>query len=82
MQGCGHCHEFVPRLKNVLNYISGAPKVFVGDISKDVTAQRWAALWKVSGTPTTVAISSSGKRKKVVGSVGDAEIRELFNFAR
>lgn len=83
MQGCGHCHEYVPKLRRAVKSLgAGAPKIFVGDISKDASAQKWATLWKVDATPTTIAINAQGKRKKALGAVGDAEIKTLLGFAK
>lgn len=81
MEGCGACHDYLPRLREIGKGYPGVPVVIqdVGKMTDEV--QNTADRFNVSATPTTIVAKRGPGFVKAEGAVSDAEIRDLFETA-
>lgn len=75
MQGCSACHEYLPRVKRL---VDGKIGLHVRDVN---TVPQLAAKFGVRATPTTVVRTRSGAVHRRVGNVDDDIVRTLLGHA-
>ena len=77
MQGCGHCAEFLPRLRIQAVQHADVPTILI-DVDRNDQAAR---VYKIDGTPTTILIRKGQAIAKIDGAGTDADIMDLYRRA-
>lgn len=83
MDGCGHCHDFMPTFNRIArSWNRTVPAYVLKADDPNPEIQRLADRLKVTGTPTTAAIRrySSGAAK-IEGAGSAQQVNELFKQA-
>ena len=82
MKGCEHCEEYVPRFQKIAAaYKAKFPVLILDAATKDAETQRFATQIGVGPVPVTAVLRRGPGIYKVVGSVTDAEIRQILDLA-
>lgn len=86
MAGCPACEDYTPRVEALApSYARVVPVVYLDAASHDPKVQKWMDEHGIGSTPTTIVMRRQdhlgGGEWRMVGSVDDASIRQMFDFA-
>lgn len=80
MQGCGACHEFLPRFRRVAaKYARCVPSMIVN--ASDPKQAPLADRFNVRVTPTTLILRRPVGQIRLEGAVSNAELERAFMLA-
>ena len=81
MQGCGHCHDFAPIVRQAQQRHPSIPVYFVDAAAKDAWSQQLADRHGIEATPTTLLLRNPTGFIKVEGIMSANELEQLMQVA-
>ena len=81
--GCPACSEYLPRFKRIAVKYRSQLNIQTPNVNRaDKRIQDAAVAYKITAVPTTVVLDANDKLlKRAVGSLSEAQIAKLFEFA-
>jgi thiol-disulfide isomerase/thioredoxin len=76
-EGCGACHDFMPRFYRATARFRGLP-IGIYDLAHDPKGNRLASAMRVRSTPTTVVMDSHGRFHKGEGAIDQRSVEQLL----